>query len=68
MHETVSGKALNRAMEIARRLSYAGMGRLRQVSRPQRDRDAAVTGTGTRTKSVLEIVHQRTSGRPDAVL
>jgi len=64
VHETVSGQALDRAMEIAQRVvTYAGIGCLHQASRPQRHRDAAGTGTGTRTKSLLEIVHHRTCTR-----
>src|SRR6202045_141330 len=38
----------------------AGIGCLHQASRPQRHRDAAGSGTGARTKSFPEIVHDRT--------
>ena len=65
-HETVGGKALDRAMEVV--VIPAGIGCLHQASRPQRHRDAAGSGTGTRTKSFLETVHQRTCARAHAFL
>src|SRR5258705_13798326 len=38
-------------------VAYAGIACLHQASRPQRRRDAAGRGTGTRKKSLLEIVY-----------
>ena len=72
--ETVSGKALDRAQGArscngdctAPIVIHAGIGCLHQAPRSQRYRDAAGTGTGTRTKSLLELVHHRTCTRAHA--
>ncbi len=58
VHETVSGKALDRAMEIARRLS----------SHTPDNRDTAGAGIGTGTKSFFEIVHLGSRARANALL
>ena len=57
VHETVSGKALDRAMEIAWRLSShtPESACLHQASRPQRHRDASRAGTSARTKPLLKL-------------
>src|SRR6266446_5375421 len=72
VHETVSGKALDRAMELAQRLSshtpesvayIKRLVRLGGVAHETLDvsnrfrRGAAGTRTGARTKSLLEIEH-----------
>jgi enoyl-CoA hydratase/carnithine racemase len=65
VHETVSGKALDRAMEIERRLSSFPSESVAYIKRLVR---SAGTGTGTRTKSLLEIMHRRTCTRVHAFL
>jgi enoyl-CoA hydratase len=73
----ISGTALAGAFEFALScdlriaedgVTSAGSGRLHQASRPQRHRDAAGRGTGTRKKSLPETVYQRTRTRAHAFL
>jgi len=64
VHETVSGKALDRAMEIAQRLSSYTPESVAYSKRLVRTpRDAAGAGTVTRTKFSSEIVHANTLAR-----
>jgi enoyl-CoA hydratase/carnithine racemase len=68
VHETVNGKALDRAMEIASHLAKHTPDSVRahQAPHPQRDRDAARAGPRRRTQPLPETGHQRTRPRPHA--
>jgi enoyl-CoA hydratase len=68
VHETVNGKALDRAMEIAKHLAKtrAAIGCFHQASRPQRHHHAARRGPRARAQPLPETGHQRLCARAHA--